>query len=428
MSEERLGRRLAAGLRSLAISPAFALLWAGQTVSVLGNGLSTFVIPTIAILSLRASTLQVALLTAIPWVAVAALGLPAGVWLDRWPRREVMIAANVGRAVILAGLAAATFSHLLSIAMLAAALALTGVLSVFFDVGYQSFLPDVVGTGPLVAANSRLEASQSGSRILGPALGGLILQSVGPAFALLGDAVSFVWSAATLVLLRARSERVPVPGTTFRVQLVDGLTALARAPILARLAIVTALLNLGGSLARSMFTVLAYRDLHVAPAALGVALGVAGAGFLVGVAAAAPLTRAVGRGGTVVVAAACYGVAWPIALLAFLGDPVPILALSQFIANAQLPIFNITQLSLRQQMTPNELRGRVNASFRVITWSAIPVGSVLGGLLASLAGAGFAVSTGGIIAVLAVAVLGRSLFREMNLVAPVERAAPLSRR
>jgi MFS family permease len=416
-------RRPARALRAIAINPSFALLWAGQTVSVVGSGLSIFVIPTIAILGLGASSFQVAVLSAIPWIAVAVLGLPAGVWLDRWPRREVMIAADVGRAIVVAGLAAATAAHVVTISMLAAGLAVTGVLSVFFDVGYQSFLPDVVGGDALVAANSRLEASQSGSRILGPALGGAILQVVGPALALFADAASFAWSAITLALLRARSGSVRGSRTAFGKQLLEGLTALRLSPVLARLAVVTALLNLGGSMARSMLAVLAYRDLHVTPAALGAAMGVAGAGFFLGVTLAAPLSGAIGRGGAVVVAAILYGAAWPVALLAFLAPAAPMLCLSLFISNMQLPIFNITQLSLRQQMTPNELRGRINGTFRVMTWSAIPAGSLIGGVLAGAAGAGAAVLVGGIVAVAAVAASGRSLFHEMNVVTTVDRPA-----
>ena len=175
------------------LGPDFTKLWLGQTVSALGSGIGGTALPLAAVLVLKATPIQMGLLVAISTAPVLVVGLPAGTWVDRLRRRPVLIAADVGRAVLLASIPLAALLHVLDIEQLYVVAALVGVLTVFFDVADQAFLPSVVPRESLVVANSTLGASDSVAEIGGPALAGGLVQWLSAPVAILFDAVSFLF-------------------------------------------------------------------------------------------------------------------------------------------------------------------------------------------------------------------------------------------
>ena len=181
----------------------FVKLWGGETVSQFGNQVTVLALPLTAVLTLEASASELGLLNAARFAPFIAVILFAGAWVDRRRRHPVLIQTNVGRALLIALVPAAALLDILRIELLYAVGFLVGVLTVFFDVAYPSYLPYLVGRRQLTAGNSRLEASRSAAEVGGPGVGGLLVQLVTAPFALLVDAISFVFSAVMLSTIRA---------------------------------------------------------------------------------------------------------------------------------------------------------------------------------------------------------------------------------
>ena len=148
--------------------PDFARLWTAETISQLGTQVSALAIPFVAIEILEATTFQVALLNVVDFLPFLLIGLPAGVWVDRLRRRPVMIAGDLGRAAALATIPVAFALGVLTIVQLYVVGFVVGVLTVFFDVAYQSYLPSVVARDQLQEGNAKLEVSRAGAAVIGP--------------------------------------------------------------------------------------------------------------------------------------------------------------------------------------------------------------------------------------------------------------------
>src|SRR3954449_625625 len=165
----------------------FRLLWAGQTISRVGTEVSVLALPLIAIQILHATTFEVGSLTAVETLPFLLVGLPAGAWVDRMRRRRVLIVADVGRLISLGSIPIAHSVASLTLAHLYIAAFITGVLTVFFDVAYQSYLPELVERRQLVEANAKLAATESTAHVVGPGLGGGLIGIVGASTAVLAD-------------------------------------------------------------------------------------------------------------------------------------------------------------------------------------------------------------------------------------------------
>ncbi|HEX9370340.1 MAG TPA: MFS transporter, partial [Roseiflexaceae bacterium] len=212
----------------------FMRLWSGQAVSKLGSTITREALPYTAILALGASPAQMGLLGAAGAAPLLLIGLLAGVWVDRLRRRPIMIAADVGRALLLLSIPLAYLLGALRIEQLYLVAALAGVLTVFFDVAYQSFLPTLVEREQIAKGNGKLAVSDSIAEIAGPPLGGTLVQLIsGPATALL-DALSFLFSACALARIRAVEPPPAPPAERQRAgrDLADGLRAIRADPLL----------------------------------------------------------------------------------------------------------------------------------------------------------------------------------------------------
>src|SRR5262249_13495754 len=172
----------------------FRLLWAGDTISQLGTQVTALALPLLAITTLYATPFQVGLLTTFEYLSFLLVGLPAGAWVDRVRRRSVLIAGDVGRALLLGSLPVAAWLGMLGMPQLYLAALGAGLLTVFFDVASQSSLPHLVGREHLVEGNAKLQASQSVAVVAGPTVGGLLVQALTAPYAVLVDAASFLWS------------------------------------------------------------------------------------------------------------------------------------------------------------------------------------------------------------------------------------------
>jgi MFS family permease len=365
----------------------FMRLWTAQTISQFGTQVTLLALPIAAIVVLDASAFEVALLAALEWTPWLLFSLPVGAWVDRVRRRPVLVAADFGRALVLVSVPLAYAADVLTIWQLYAVAFATGVLTVFFDVAYQSYLPSLVERSQLQEGNSKLEISRSGAQLAGPGFAGVLVDLVTAPVAVLADAVSFVVSAVFLGAIRRQEEPVRrAEESRLRTEIVDGLRYVLTHPILRPSMAFVAVSNFFGSVMFSILLVYAVRELDLGPAAIGFVFGLGNVGFLVGAALSSRVSAWLGVGPTLVAAAALVG--WPLLLIPLAPRDValPVFVAAFGLASFAGVIYNVVGLSLMQAITPDRLLGRMNASRRFVVWGTIPLGSLTGGVLASVIG------------------------------------------
>jgi MFS family permease len=374
---------------SLFASRDFRLLLAGQTTSQLGAQVSGVALPLLAVVSLHASPLEVGMLGAASTAAFAVIGLPAGAWIDRVRRRPVLVASDVARAALLATIPIAALLGVLSMWQLLLVSLLAGVARVFFDVGYRSYLPVVIGRDRVLAGNSSLEFVRSSGQVVGPAIGGVLVAAIGAASVLLVQAGTFAISALCLAGIRAREE-APADsgeGRGLRARISEGLGYVLRTPVLRATATASALGNFSFAVASAVNMIFLSRTLGLSPALIGIVIAVGSVTVMIGAAFTTRLSRAIG---SVRIVWLSLAVTAPLSLLGAASQPgwwtlliVIGIAAGEF---GQI-VYAITQVSVRQQVCPDRLLGRVNASMQVLVMALFPLGALVGGLLGDAIGA-----------------------------------------
>jgi MFS family permease len=376
------------GARVTSGRAAFRWLWAGQTASVLGTAVSGLAIPTIAIVTLGAAPFAVGLLATVQFAAFPLLGLVAGVWVDRWSRRATMLVADVIRMLALATIPLAAFAHVLGYAQLVAVAACVGAASVFFEVAYQSLVPAIVEPEQLERANARLEFSNSFAQIAGNGLAGALISLAGAPVAVIVDAASYAVSVLTLAAVRVReahrAEHAAVRAP-FVAELHEGIAVVLASPALVRIAGATATSNLGIAMMMAVGLLYFYRVLHLSPAIVGVLFAVANLGFA-GALFAPRIARRFGAGRTMTWSLTIAVLSQFLLPLALFVPPLPVLFAAELAMTACVPVYNITQVSLRQRLIPSDKLGRANATLRTVVWGTMPLGTLLGGALAGTIG------------------------------------------
>jgi len=395
----------------------FRKLWAGETVSLFGSEVTELALPLVAVLALDAGAGQMGLLAAARFAPFLLVTLPAGVWVDRRRRRPVLIGANLGRCLLvalvplLAGLGLLRIQHLYGIAFA------VGVLTVLFDVAYQSYLPSLVDRGQLVEGNSKLQASASVARVGGPGLGGLLVQLAGAPRALLLDAASFAVSAATLLAIRQPEPAPPgpaagAPRAGLRREIGEGLAVTYRNPVLRSMAGLAATYNLFAQVIEALLVLYATTELGMAAGLIGLVVAAGSVGALAGAALTGRLQGRLGVGPALILAVVVECAS--LLLVPLAGGPTALAAAVlglAFVGNGfGLGLSNVLAVSLRQAVTPDRLLGRMNASYRFLTYGAVPIGALLGGALGELLGLRAAVAVGAVGSLLTVPwVLARPL-------------------
>lgn len=387
----------------------FRRLWLAQSVSQIGSEVTFLALPLAAVLVVGASPFEVAALGAIQFVARMLLALPAGAWVDRVTRKRVLVVADLGRAVVLVVIPIAAAEGWLSMWLLYAVAFAAAALTVFFDIGYQAILPDVVHRDRLAEGNSRLEITNSAAQIVGPGLGGWLVGIVSAPIAIVVDAVSFVASAALLAGIRGRTGVVvgtgPKPRAGLRREIGEGLTFYRRNALLRALAVASVVQNVGIWFAGSTLLVYLARDLEMTPEQIGLGFSIGAVGVLVGAATASATGKRLGIGPTLALSMAFGPISWMIMALAEPPTAFAFLALFGIGHGLSSMTSAINYVSLRQAITPAELQGRVNATGRWISWTAIPFGALAGGAVATLIGIRVVLVLGSAFALLAVPVL-----------------------
>jgi MFS family permease len=374
--------------------PDFLKLWSAETISQFGTQVSLLAVPLVAIVLLDATPFEVALLGTIEFLPFILFSLPAGAWVDRLRRRPILIAGDLGRAISLASIPIAHWLGMLTVGQLYVVGFVNGVLTVFFDVAYQSYLPSLVNRDQIVEGNSKLEISRTLAQTAGPALGGGLIGLVTAPIAIIGDALSFAGSALFVVGIRKR-EPAPDRHVDEHGQARQGIVAEVRDGLhyvlgnryLRPIAACTGFSNLCSNIAFATLLVYLVRDLGLEAATIGIVLGIGNVGAIVAAFTGTRVSRRFGVGPTIVGSSLLIGLAAVITPLAPPGPLlIPLLILAGLLVGFGIVIYNITQVSFRQAITPERMQGRMNATMRFIVWGTMPIGSLLGGFLATTIG------------------------------------------
>jgi MFS family permease len=365
----------------------FRRLWIGETVSQFGSNVSNLALPLTAILVVHASTFDIGLLSALESVAFLVIGLPAGAWVDRMRFRWVLVVTDLIRVAAMGSVPIAAAIGVLTIWQLFAVALVMSIATVFFDVAYQSYLPQLVDRSALVEGNSKLQASESVSQIAGPSAGGLLIQALTAPYAIAVDAASFLWSAFWVARIVARPAK-PARAVSRHLgrEVLEGLRFVVRNPLLRAIALCTGSANLFAGMVAAVIYVLLARDLQLSAGLIGLLSSVSAIGGLIGSLSATRIARWLGQGPTIWITNAAMAPFGFVAPFVHRDWTLGLYAVAQLGLWFGIVVYNIAQVSFRQGLTPPALLGRMNATMRFFVWGTLPLGGLLGGTLGSLIG------------------------------------------
>ena len=379
----RLGRR-------------FGLLLSASGISNLGDGLMGAAFPLLVASLTREPALVAAATLAgrLPWLLFA---VPSGAIVDRLDRRRVMVTTNLARAVLVGGLTWAIASGNTTLAVIYVVAFALGTAETFFDTSTEAFVPAIVDRDLLPSANARFQLFEwAGNAFVGPPLGAALF-ALAAAIPFGINAASFALAAGLIALIRTESppKKKKTPEAQLRREILEGLTWLWRQPVLRTLAMMAGATNLVTFGIIAIFVLFVQDELGLDDTGYGVLLATLGVGGLIGATFAARIVARIGPG----TAAQATVVIGAILTLVIGTTSSPWVAgTALFTYGLSITLWNVVSVSLRQTITPDELRGRVAGASRLVTWGAQPVGAALGGLTATWLGirAPFYIAAGGL--------------------------------
>ena len=365
----------------------FRRLWWGQTISAFGSMLGA--VGLLAVLVLEATPTQMGVLGTVGTLPALLLGLPAGSLLDRLPRKPFLIGADLLRFGALLLIAILIFLELLTFSWLYVLAFLVGCGNVIFGIAHESLVPTVVPPAALVDANGKLGASGSVAESVSPALGGLLVDVLGAPMTILIDGVTFIISALFIggIRVEARGPFGTIDSRSIWSDIRAGLNMIVSDPILRGLTGYGMMRSFFGNFIGATYTLWVIRELGLSPIWFGVTVGTGGIGAVTGALLVRRLTGRFHLGRFIITTSLLQTIF--VALIPLAGGPawwaITLLVTSQIFGDVFQTLFEISTLSLRQSITPIHLLGRINASYHVLTNSAVMLGLLLGGLVATAA-------------------------------------------
>ena len=353
----------------------FRLLWSAQLVSTIGTAL-TDLAAGILVFRLTGSALSVGLMFMATSIPTLFIGLIAGVFVDRYDRRKIMVIADLLRAAIVFSI---PFLIQLNILFLYLAVAAVSSISQFFNPANDAVLPEVATDEELTAANSWIMISSFGSTSIGFALSGLLATAFDIHWAFYLDALTFLFSALCLVFVRVG--KIQVEGDTsvgvVIANLKEGVSTLVRTPLLRSLFLTGVPVYLAFGLWNVLLLPFAIKALHATEFEYGLQEGLTSVGFVVGSLLMARFAERFREGSWIVVSTIAMGIAGILyGVASSILIAIVLVAISGFF-NAPS---SISRRVLMQRNTPRELRGRVFSAFAVARDVVFLIGIALAGL------------------------------------------------
>jgi len=373
-------------MSALLYQTPFRRYWAAQTVSLLGDQITMLALPLLAVLVARAGAVEMGYLTAAGLVPHLLFSLVAGAWADRVPyKRRIMIVADIGRALALLAVPALYFLNELSMPQLYLVAFVVGTLSVLFEVCRTTLFVSLVSKEEYMSANALINGSRAFSFVAGSSIGGVLVQAFTAPIALVVDGLSFLYSAVMLGRVRPVE---PPPSTGKGLGLRDGLAFIATSPILRSTLLASTTLNLFNYMFSTLIILYATAYLHVSPGVLGVLIGLASLGALLGAVTARPIADRFGVGPALIFSFVLFPA--PLVLVPLAHGPQPVilgmLFIAEFLSGLGVMILDIVGGSLQTSVTPDDLRARVTGAQRTVNYGIRPIGALIGGGLGTALG------------------------------------------
>src|SRR5438445_8332834 len=398
----------------------FRFFWAARAISVAGDRISVLALPTVAILILSASPAQVGLLNAAGTLAWPALGLFAGVWVDRLRRRRILVATDLVRAALLGSIPLAFALGHLSLLQLLLVAGLVGGMTVFFDLAATAHVPSLVPRSDWADANAKLEVAQQAVATGAPGLAGLLITLLSAPFAITVDALSFLVSGLLITATDSSQPGSTVsPGRSLLRDAEEGIRFLVRDRALVRITIGAAISNVGIMMALALQLLFLYRVMRLSPVVVGVCFAVGSLASLVGAVYNRRIMNRLGIYRTLVLSTFIEGIAYILIPAGTVLPVIPLLLGALVLSGFFNTTWNVSVTTLRPTRIAPRLMGRLGATARAIGYAALPVGSLLGGLLGQALSARLGERTGLALALVvaalvagssALAILGRRSF------------------
>lgn len=373
----------------------FMKFWIGQSIAVFGAQFSPLAIQIIAIKILNVSNFQLGVLGFINTAPFLFLGLFVGVWLDRHSRRKTLLFADLGRSLVLFSIPATYLLfvstsnpfYAVNLNLLYTVTLLAGILTVFFEIGYQAYVPTLVKRQKIAEANSKLEATRSLSQAAGPTAAGAIISVIAAPLAVLGDTLGYAASWFSLLLIRKPEHVQTGPRESTWHDIKEGLSVVFGDKRLRAIAGTTATSNLFSAAFGVILTKFLLVNLGMPYFEVGLVYGVGSLGGVVGAVIAMRVAKRLGVGMSIVVGSVIFSVLSTSFYFATPANGLYLSAAILFFSFIGVLIYNITQVSYRQALVPTQIQGRMNASIRTLVWGIIPIGNLLGGAVAQAVGA-----------------------------------------
>ena len=408
---------------------AFVRVWTAASISIFGSLITRIALPLVAILTLGAGPIEVALLRSMDLGAALLVGLVAGAWVDRLRRRPVLIWADVGRAVLLLSIPVSFAFGTLALWQLIAVAGLAAVLTTFFDAADNAYLPTIVERQRLVEANSALAASGSVAEFAGFGISGFLVQLLTGPITIVINAVTYIVSA--VLLLSVRSPEAPPPPREDREPVLEeirhGLRLVRHDPVLRAFAGAQMLMSMLWGVFGAVWFLFALDELGINAATVGIVAGIGGASSFLGAVVATRSTRRWGVGPVAIAAmllAALGNLFIPLAPVGMPFVAVLFLVGQQLVADSAITVYDVTETSVRQSLVSDRELGRVASTFQVASAAAQLVATIGAGLLAEAIGlrlTAFLAPLGGLLAAL---VLYRSPVRSLRELTTIDPREP----
>ena len=361
---------------SLWLNRNFMLLWSGQLISNVGTQVSQLAFP-LLVLAVTRSPAQAGIVGALRGLPFAVLCLPAGALVDRWDRKRVMLLCDSGRALALGSIPVAIWLNHLSFLQLCLVALTEGTLMTFFSLAEMACLPHVVPKEQLPAATAQNQAIDSSSWTIGPFLGGF-LYGLGRQVPFLLDAISYVCSVLGILFIRAhfQDERVEAPRKIWR-EIGEGIAWLWREALLRFLALLAFWLVMP-TIGFTLLIIILAQRFHASPLVIGILFTSGGLGSILGALLTNPLQKRFTFGQLTIGSAWTWAISW---LGLAVAPNLLILGIANALSFIIVPIYLSIQLSYRLIAIPDQLQGRVQSVYRLLSFGSQPLGLALTGFL-----------------------------------------------
>ena len=383
---ERFQRLLRRNFRGLWRLPDFRRLWLSLTITSFGAQITNLALPLTAALMLHATPLQMGILVALEALPFALISLHAGVLLDRVRKLPIVIASDVSRGVALLAIPLCAWRGVLTVEVLYAVGFFCGMQNVVGGAAYQVLIAQMAGRDRLVEANAKITLGETSSALVGPGIAGGLIQLLTAPFAIAIDGVTFLASALMLRRLRVPNDVVPhVARRSMGAEIREGLALVWNNPTLRSLALVAAAWQVLHHMQVAVLILFATRELGLSAGAIGLAYMAGGLGCVLAASSAERLSQRFGVGAAIVYGLMLTAFGWQaFGLIRATGSIATLLlGVGMLLFDFGAVLYAINYLALRQALTPDRLLGRMTATMRFLTVAAAPLGSLVGGVLAT---------------------------------------------